>query len=193
MFSVVHNGQVQVKEPEKRFQMMKAMDDNMYEADDYRDLVAILCGTDYYESQSAETDWHMRVDAAKELCLALIASAEVEAEMAGELGEDEELDEFIILYDERIGKIPYSLTGPDVDYDIHVDNPELIRVESDKNLLWTLEKAQLIAVFEYDKEKGDYVRWLNHLDLDGLIAAEAAYFREHGDQIRVPLFKKLGE
>ena len=73
MFSVVHNGQVQVKEPEKRFQMMKAMDDNMYEADDYRDLVAILCGTDYYESQSAETDWHMRVDAAKELCLALIA------------------------------------------------------------------------------------------------------------------------
>ncbi|MEY8368150.1 hypothetical protein D1155_09160 [Anaerotruncus sp. 80] len=193
MFSVVHNGQVQVKEPEKRFQMMKAMDDNMYEADDYRDLVAILCGTDYYESQSAETDWHMRVDAAKELCLALIASTEVEAEMAGELGEDEELDEFIILYDERIGKIPYSLTGPDADYDIHVDNPELIRVESDKNLLWTLEKAQLIAVFEYDEDKGDYIRWLNHLDLDEMIAEETEYFRQHGDQTRMPLFKKLEE
>lgn len=193
MFNVVHDGRVQVKEPEKRFQMMQVMDDNMYEADDYRDLVAILCGTDYYESQSAETDWHMRVDAAKELGLALIASAEVEAEIAGELGEDEELDEFIIIYDERIGKIPYSLTGPDVDYDIHVDNPELIRVESEKSLLWTLEKAQLIAVFEYDEEKGDYVRWLNNLDLDGLIEAEAAYFREHGDQTRVPLFKKLGE
>lgn len=193
MFSVVHNGQVQVKEPEKRFQMMKAMDDNMYEADDYRNLVAILCGTDYYESQSAETDWHMRVDAAKELCLALIASTEVEAEIAGELGEDEESDEFIILYDERIGKIPYSLTGPDADYDIHVDNPELIRVESDKNLLWTLEKAQLIAVFEYDEDKGDYIRWLNYLNLDGLIAAETEYFRQHGDQTRVPLFKKLGE
>ncbi|NCF00587.1 hypothetical protein [Emergencia sp. 1XD21-10] len=192
MFNVVHDGRVQVKAPEKRFQMMKLMDDSMYEADDYRDLVAIICGTDYYESQSAETDWHMRVDAAKEMCLALIAASEVEAELAGELGEDEGLEEFIILYDERIGKIPYSLTGPDVDYEIHVDNPELIRVESDKNLLWTLEKAQLIAVFEYDKETGDYVRWLNQLDLDGLIADETEYFREHGDQTRVPLFKKMG-
>ena len=192
MFNVVHDGRVQVKAPEKRFQMMKLMDDSMYEADDYRDLGAIICGTDYYESQSAETDWHMRVDAAKEMCLALIAASEVEAELAGELGEDEGLEEFIILYDERIGKIPYSLTGPDVDYEIHVDNPELIRVESDKNLLWTLEKAQLIAVFEYDKETGDYVRWLNQLDLDGLIADETEYFREHGDQTRVPLFKKMG-
>ena len=192
MFNVVHDGRVQVKAPEKRFQMMKLMDDSMYEADDYRDLVAIICGTDYYESQSAETDWHMRVDAAKEMCLALIAASEVEAELAGELGEDEGLEEFSILYDERIGKIPYSLTGPDVDYEIHVDNPELIRVESDKNLLWTLEKAQLIAVFEYDKETGDYVRWLNQLDLDGLIADETEYFREHGDQTRVPLFKKMG-
>ena len=192
MFNVVHDGRVQVKAPEKRFQMMKLMDDSMYEADDYRDLVAIICGTDYYESQSAETDWHMRVDAAKEMCLAFIAASEVEAELAGELGEDEGVVEFIFLYDERIGKIPYSLTGPDVDYEIHVDNPELIRVESDKNLLWTLEKAQLIAVFEYDKETGDYVRWLNQLDLDGLIADETEYFREHGDQTRVPLFKKMG-
>ncbi len=193
MFNVIFDGRAKVKEPEKKFQMAKLFDDKMYEADDYRDLVAILCGADYYESQSAETDWHMRVDSAKELCLARMAAEEIEAEMQGELGEDEELPEYIILYDERIGKIPYSLTGPDVDYEIHVEDPELIRVESNKNFLWTLEKAQMIAVFEYNEEQGKYVRWLNHLDLDSLIAEEAKFFREHGDQTRVPLFKKLGE
>lgn len=192
MFNVVHDGRNQLKEPEKKYQLMKIFDDNVYEADDFLDMAAIICGRDFYESQSAETDWHMRVDAAREICLALIAATEVEAEMAGELGEDEELDEFIIVYDERIGKIPYSLTG-DIDYDIHVPDPKVIRIESNKDLIWTLAKEELIVVVEYDDDKGEYIPWKDNLDLDALIAAEAEYFRTYGDQTRVPLFKKLGE
>lgn len=192
MFNAVYDGRVQVKEPEKKYQIGKLFDDKMYEADDFRDMVAVVCGSDYYESQSAETDWHMRVAAAKELGLALIAATEVDLEQRGEIAEDEEIEEFIIMYDERIGKLPYSVTGPEVDYDIHGE-PQLIRVESNKSFLWTLEKAQLIAVYEFDEEKNEYLRWLGNLDLDTLIAEEARYFREHGDQSKMPLYKKLEE
>lgn len=192
MFNVVYDGRIQVKEPEKKYQITKLFDDKIYEADDFRDMVAVVCGQDYYESQSAETDWHMRVAAAKELGLALIAATEIDLEQRGELAEDEEIEEFIIMYDERIGKLPYSVTGPEVDYNIH-GQPKLIRVESNKSFLWTLEKTQLIAVYELDEEKDEYVRWLGNLDLDALITEEVRYFKECGDQTRVPLFKKLGE
>lgn len=192
MFHVVYDGRVQVKEPEKKYQITKLFDDKIYEADDFRDMVAVICGSGYYESQSAETDWHMRVAAAKELGLALIAATEVDLGRRGELAEDEEIEEFIIMYDERIGKLPYSVTGLEVDYDIH-GQPELIRVESNKSFLWTLEKTQLIAVYELDEEKDEYVRWLGNLDLDALIAEEVRYFRGHGDQNKMPLYKRLEE
>lgn len=103
-------------------------------------------------------------------------------------GEDE-IRESIIIYDERIGKIPYSYTDANVDYDIH-GNPEMIRVECDKTFIYSLEKARLIAVFVRD-EDGDYKRISSILDLDGELEKELEPFKKISE--RVPLHKKLGE
>lgn len=171
--------------PEKTY-MILTPEGKMYDADDLRDLVAAICGSDYYESQSAETDWHMRRASAKKLGMMRMMQEELEA------GQD--LEEDVICYDERWGKIPYSLTDKVVDYDIHVEDPTLIRLESNKSFLYTLADGDFIVVWEKPEDgSDDYVDWRTGKDLPALIEEQAEHFRKYGDQNRPPLFKKLGE
>lgn len=159
----------------------------IYEADSFRELVAVVCGLEYQDCESAETELHMRVKTAKRIGLATMAAEELDMTDSNE----EDIPESIIIYDERIGKIPYSYTDANVDYDIH-GTPELIRVENDRTFIYSLEKDRLIAV--YLKDEGEYKRLSSALNLDDEIEKELGPFREVGEkQGRVPLHKKLGE
>ena len=173
-------------EPEQKY-IIGLLSGEMYDCADLRELTACVVGHDFLENQYAETDLHMRLAAARKLGLQRMMMNELEA--------GHELPEDVIVYDERMGKFPYSLTDTHVDYDIHVPEDQLtiIRIETNKSFLYTLEKGQFIAVWEKNEETGEYERWLNHLDLDALIEEEAAYMRQYGSKERPPLFKKLGE
>ena len=163
----------------------------IYEADSFRELTAVVCGLEYQDCECAETELHMRVKTAKRIGLATMTAEELNMTDFNQL-EDENGDgirENIIIYDERIGKIPYSYTDANVDYNIH-GNPELIRVECDKTFIYTLEKNRLIAVFVKDGE-GDYKRISSVFDLEEEIEKELVPFKKIAE--RVPLHKKLGE
>lgn len=156
----------------------------IYEADSFRELTAVVCGLQYQDCDSAETELHMRVNAAKKIGLATMTAEELNMNDAAEI----ENQENIIVYDERIGKIPYSYTDANVDYDIH-GNPELIRVENDETFIYSLENARLIAVFV---KKGDeYIRITEIINLNKEIEKQLDPFKKITE--RVPLHKKLGE
>lgn len=166
MIRIIVDDKIQMN-PEQRYVI--AVNNKIYDAETLRELVACICGEDYMENQSAETDWHMRRNAAKVIGM----SRMMEEEMAA----GKELPEDIIVYDERWGKIPYSLTDTDepVDYEIHVENPTLIRIESDKTFLYTLAKGDFVVILEKD-ESGEHKDWLSTLDLDSLIEEELKKF-----------------
>jgi hypothetical protein len=165
----------------------------MYETDSFRELVAVVCGLEYQDCECAETELHMRINTAKKLGLFFMTAEEFDMgtldALLEEEDDDDEIQENIIVYDERIGKIPYSYTDANVDYDIH-GTPELIRVECDKTFIYTLEKARMIAVF-VRLEDGEYRRISLVVDLDEEIEKELEPFKKITD--RVPLHKKLGE
>ncbi len=185
MIRLIYDGKIDL-EPEQKY-LIGLLSGEMYDCSDLRELTACVVGQDFMESMSAETDLHMRLAAARKLGLQRMMNEELEA--------GHELPENVIVYDERMGKFPYSLTDTHVDYDIHVPEDQLtiIRIETNKSFLYTLEKGQFIAVWEKNEETGEYERWLNHLDLDALIEEEAEYMRKYGSQERPPFFKKLGE
>jgi hypothetical protein len=174
----------EIRKPSRKY-LLLMQDGCGYEADDMRDMAAAICGEDYYECDFAETRWQMRVSAAKPMALFTMGMASVDLGMS-----DEEFDEAedLIVYDERIGKIPYSYTDPVVDYDIHGD-PMPIRVECDETFIYSLAKANLIAVFE--KTGGGHKDILSIHDVDALIEKELAPFKLISE--RAPLHKKFGE
>ncbi len=185
MIRLIYDGKIDLA-PEQKY-LIGLLSGEMYDCSDLRELTACVVGQDFMESMSAETDLHMRLAAARKLGLQRMMDEELEA--------GHELPENVIVYDERMGKFPYSLTDTHVDYDIHVPEDQLtiIRIETNKSFLYTLEKGQFIAVWEKNEETGEYERWLNHLDLAALIEEEAEYMRKNGSQQRPPFFKKLGE
>lgn len=192
MINLVFKDGKEIKDKEGKY-LIGLIDGSICEADSFRELTAVVCGLEYQDCECAETELHMRVKAAKKIGLATMTAEELNTISADRPENDtEELAENrenIIIYDERIGKIPYSYTDANVDYDIH-GNPELIRVESDKTFIYSLEKDRLIAVFVRDDE-GDYKRISEIFDLDEEIEKELEPFKKIAD--RVPLHKKLGE
>lgn len=191
MINLVFENGKEVKEKEGKY-LIGLTTGEIYEADSFRELVAIVCGSEYQDCECAETELHMRVKAAKRIGLATMTAEEMELSddlLLEDEDEEELIRESIIIYDERIGKIPYSYTAANVDYDIH-GNPELIRVECDKTFIYTLEKDRLIAVFVRDAT-GEYKRISAVMDLDEEIEKELAQYKKITE--RVPLHKKLGE
>lgn len=193
MINLVYAEGKEIKEKKGKY-LIGLTTGEIYEADSFRELVAVVCGPEYQDCECAETEMHMRVKAAKRIGLATMTAEEMELEDDRSLDEDDdtEIRESIIIYDERIGKIPYSYTDANVDYDIH-GNPELIRVECDKTFIYTLEKDRLVAVFVRNAA-GEYQRISAVLDLDEEIEKELLPFKEAAEkQGRVLLHKKLGE
>lgn len=192
MINLVFKDGKELKEKECKY-LIGLLNGEIYEADSFRELTAVVCGLEYQDCECAETELHMRVKTAKRIGLATMTAEELNMtdfnQLEDERGEGEEIRESIIIYDERIGKIPYSYTDANVDYNIH-GNPELIRVECDKTFIYTLEKDRLIAVFVKD-DGGEYKRISSVFDLEEEIEKELASFKKITE--RVPLHKKLGE
>lgn len=162
----------QLSEPVERF-VLEFPDGRMIEVADFREATAAVTGTTYLDCESAETEWHVRTDSAKKIGLMILATEEGAR---------------TIVYDERIGKIPYSYTDPNPDYDIPED-PELIRVESEFAFIGTLAKIEHIIVWE--KTENDYQDIRKVRDLDAELEADRLRF---ADRIqRIPLHKRLGE
>lgn len=194
MINLVFKDGKEVKKKEGKY-LIGLTTGEIYEADSFRELTAVVCGLEYQDCECAETELHMRVKAAKRIGLATMTAEEMNimdfSQLEDEDEDEGEIQESIIIYDERIGKIPYSYTG-NVDYDIH-GNPELIRVECDKTFIYSLEKDRLIAVFVRDND-GEYKRISAVLDLDAEIEKELIPFKAAAEKEgRVPLHKKLGE
>lgn len=195
MINLVFKDGKELKEKEGKY-LIGLLNGEIFEADSFRELTAVVCGLEYQDCECAETELHMRVKAAKRIGLATMAAEELDMTDYDQLEDDSEgearIRESIIIYDERIGKIPYSYTDANVDYDIH-GNPELIRVECDKTFIYSLEKDSLIAVFMRD-EDGEYKRISTVLDLNAEIEKELIPFKAAAEKEgRVPLHKKLGE
>lgn len=191
MINLLYENGKEIKEKEGNY-LIGLLNGEFYEADSFRELTAVVCGLEYQDCECAETELHMRVKAAKRIGLATMTAEEMNMtdfdQLESENEEETEIKEGIIIYDERIGKIPYSYTDANVDYDIH-GTPELIRVENDKTFIYTLEKDRLIAVFV--KNGDEYNRISTALDLNEEIEKELEPFKKMIE--RVPLHKKLGE
>lgn len=115
----------------------------------------------------------MRINTAKRIGLFLIGS--------------EDRDN-IIVYDERIGKIPYSYTQANTDYDIPTD-PEPIRIECNVTFVLTLHKIGYITLWEHTED--DYQSVERIMDRDKVIEETLVSFKEKIQ--RMPLCKRLGE
>jgi len=197
MINLVFDDGKELKEKEGKY-LIGLLDGTIHEADSFRELAAVVCGLEYQDCECAETELHMRVKTAKRIGLATMAAEEMnmtdydQLETGDEDDGEENLKESIIIYDERIGKIPYSYTDANVDYDIH-GTPELIRVECDKTFIYSLEKDRLVAVFVRD-EDGEYKRISAVMNLDDEIEKELIPFKAAAEsEERVPLHKKWGE
>lgn len=187
MINIVFKDGKELKDKEGKY-IIGTLDGKIHEADSFKEMVAVICGLEYQECECAETEFHMRYHAAKRIGLAAMVAEELELMESGDEN-DEDIKESIIIYDERIGKIPYSYTTPEVDYEIHGD-PQLIRVECDETFIYSLEKARLIAVWE--KIDGEYQRYIQIKDLEAELDKAIDPFRNLCRD-RVPLHKKLGE
>lgn len=165
------NGNI-IKESEAEY-VIEMVDGTMVEVSDLREAVAVVVGNEYLDCETAETEWHVRVDVAKKIGLFILAT------------EDEART---IVYDERIGKIPYSYTDPNPDYDIP-NEPELIRVENDTTFIYTLALINHIRVWK--RVGNDYKNIEELVDLNHEIGNELELFR--GKEQNIPLHKKIGE
>lgn len=160
----------QLQEPEQKF-VLQLIDESMYEVENFREATAVIVGADYLDCETAETEWLMRLDVAKKIGLFIISNEE---------------DTEIIVYDERIGKIPYSYTTPNPNYDLPKD-PELIRIENDKTFILTLIKIRYIKLFEKTDE--EYKNILKTREIQTEIGEELKIFK---DKIQnIPLHKHI--
>lgn len=189
MLNLVFSNGKELKAKEAQY-LIGSLDGQIFEADNFRELTAAVCGREYLDCECAETELHMRIKQAKQLGLVVMTDEEYFLHKDKNLENlNEEKKEPIIVYDERIGKIPYSYTDSVVDYNIH-GAPELIRVECDESFIYSLEKANIATVFE--RKGGEYLRIAGTRDVDAELDRAVKPFR-HLNVERVPLHKKLGE
>lgn len=163
---------IKIKEAEQMY-VIELLDGTMTEVGDLREATAVVTGAEYLDCETAETEWHVRVDTAKKIGLAILATED---------------NASTIVYDERIGKIPYSYTDPNPDYDIPED-PELIRVENEVTFMYTLAKINFLRIWK--KIDSDYKNIIELIDLDYEISNELEKFRDKVQNI--PLHKRLGD
>ncbi len=173
-----------IEEIKQKYVISLEMSKELYAADELQELVAAICGKEYMDAESAETRWHLRTKAAKNIGLTLITLAEAEQGFP-----DDDNFEPIIIYDERIGKVPYSYTEPVVDYEIH-GQPELMRVEGEESFLFSMLKLGVVRCFERGVD-GRFTSFTRLYNLEQMIDQAIEPFR-HMEE-RVPLHKKLGE
>lgn len=160
----------QLKNPEKKY-IVETLDRSMTEVENFREATAVVVGRDYIDCETAETEWLMRLDYAKKIGLFILAN------------EDQAN---IIVYDERIGKIPYSYTETNPDYKIP-EEAELIRIESDETFILTLAKLRYIKV--WIRIENDYKNYLKNGDIDKEIEMYVNRFKEKAQNI--PLHERL--
>lgn len=159
-------------DPTERF-VIEFPDGRMTEVSDFREATAAIVGKAYLDCESAETEWHVRTDVAKKIGLMILAAED---------------DANTIVYDERIGKIPYSYTDANPDYDIP-DKPEIIRVESEVAFLYTLAQIEHVVIWERIGDDYKDIRKVRDLDAE----LEADHLRFSDEIQRIPLHKRLGE
>lgn len=160
----------QVKDPEERY-IVEMTDGSMIEVRSFREATAAVVGMEYVDCETAETEWHMRLDAAKSIGLMTLANEE---------------DINAVVYDERIGKIPYSYTDANPDYEIPAD-PELIRIECDETFILSLAKMRYIRVWE--KTNKEYEDYLKIRDIDQEIISNLVQFKDKMQNI--PLHERV--
>ena len=160
----------QVKDPENKF-VIELIDQSMFEVGSFAEATAAVISKEYLDCETAETEWHMRLDAAKGIGMTILANED---------------DAKTIVYDERIGKIPYSYTDTNPDYAIP-DGAELIRVECDETFILSLIKMRYIRLWE--KSTNDYENYSKGHDIDREIETHVALFRDKAQSI--PLHEKI--
>ena len=173
-----------INDIKQKYVIKNEMTKEEYAADDIQDLVAAICGREYLDAEGAETRWHMRTKTAKKIGLTIITLMEKQKDFP-----DQDDFEPVIIYDERIGKIPYSYTDPVVDYNIHGE-PELMRIECDETFLYSLIKLGVVRCFER-RTDGKFASLSKQHDLNELLVAAIEPFIKVVE--RVPLHKKIGE
>ena len=164
--------------------------DEAWEADSFMELASVVCGPEYLDCEMAETALAMRMNAAKMLGMAEVAADGFDLVFDGADGDgDEGFAETVIVYHEVIGKIPYSYSDVEVDYEIH-GNPRLIRVECDETFIYSLVVNGMVAVHERT-DADEYVDIRDIYDIDALMDERLAPFREKAKTKGVPLHKRL--
>lgn len=141
---------VVLKEKEEKY-VIGFPEGEFWEAKDFKELATIVCGDAYLEAEET-TAWGIRKSVGTQYGMFELCALDLLDE---EEDEEEEFLEDIILYDERIGKIPYSYTDDPVDYDIHVEDPRLIRLECDESFVLSLALNHMIILMER-KGNGEY-------------------------------------
>lgn len=154
--------------------IIESNDGSMTGVLNFKEGVAVILGTSYLDCETAETEWHFRLSSAKKI---------------GLLYETHREDNRVIVYDERIGKIPYSYTDPNPDYKIP-ENPKLIRVETDVTFLLTLAELGYIKVWERTGEGAqDFENYLKNHDVEKEIQEYLIPFQDKKQNI--PLYERL--
>lgn len=154
--------------------IIEKSDGSMIGVKDFREGVAAVIGTEYLDCETAETEWHLRLAAAKKIGLMLITFED---------------DDSIIVYDERIGKIAYSYTDPNPDYKIPI-NPKLIRVETDETFLLTLAKLSYITIWE--KKQCDSMDYADYLLVHDINEEIQDYLRPFENKKQtIPLHERM--
>ncbi len=160
----------QVKDPEERY-IIEKTDGSMMESGSFREAVAAIIGTEYVDCETAETEWHMRLDAAISIGLMIQANEE---------------NANIIVYDERIGKIPYSYTDVNPEYEIPAD-PELIRIECDETFILSLARMKYIRVWEKIEKGYEDIKKIRDIDQEMV-----SYLEQFKDKKQnIPLYERL--
>lgn len=160
----------QLKEPEGNY-IIETIDGVMYGVNDFREATAAIIGNEYLDCETAETEWLMRLDSAKGIGLNIIANED---------------NANVILYDERIGKIPYSYTDTNPEYNIP-ENPELIRVECDETFILTLAKLRFIRL--WIKSEDTYNDYLKINNFEEQIVKFLEPFKDK--EIVIPLHERI--
>lgn len=163
--------------------LVKTAEQDYYEANSLLSIAAIFLTNEYIDTDFADARWQMRRMYAKKIGMM--------AMMMEEMEKGKELPENIIMYDDRMGKIPYSYLG-ERDYEIHVPINELkvIHLETTRCFLWSLANLDFCKIYEAD-EDGNLKSWTDLYDLKRLIMLDSKRIREIGDQTVLPGYKRI--
>lgn len=170
MVNIIKEDGKKIREPVEQY-VIELIDGCMFEVSNFKEATAVMVGSEYIDCESSETEWHMRLDKAKMIGLFILSN---------------ETNAKTVIYDERIGKIPFSYTDPNPDYSIP-QNAELIRVECDESFMLSLAKMKYIRIWE--KVSDEYLNYLVNRNIDEEISSYISQFKQKMQSI--PLHERL--